>query len=100
MKAEQFILTLEPMPHGPPATVRLRRALKALRRSFGLRCTEIRPATTPSGDAGERSGRGMTEDTASKPTRQNRRRGLPSTTNGDAAGRQATDSDHQPTTKE
>lgn len=41
MSREQFILTLEPTPQGPPAEIRLRRALKTLLRSFGLRCVNI-----------------------------------------------------------
>jgi len=39
-----FNLTLQAEPSGVPAIVRLRRALKVLKRAFGLRCVHIREA--------------------------------------------------------
>lgn len=50
MPPEQFTLTVEALPSwgGVPATIRLKRFLKAALRSYGLRCTEakeITPAT-------------------------------------------------------
>lgn len=44
---EQVLLTLRAEGPGPPPAIRLRRALKCLLRSFGLRCVSIeesRPA--------------------------------------------------------
>ncbi len=41
MRREQFILILEALPSAVPAVIRLRSALKTLRRSYGLRCVQI-----------------------------------------------------------
>lgn len=41
---ERWTLTLTPLPGWPtPGIQRLRRALKALRRSYGLRCERLEP---------------------------------------------------------
>ena len=39
-----IVLVPPPEPADVPPTIRLRRALKCLLRSFGLRCVECRPA--------------------------------------------------------
>lgn len=36
-----FLLTLVPVPGDVPPIVRIRRALKVLRRAFGLRCVSV-----------------------------------------------------------
>jgi hypothetical protein len=38
-----YVITVRSEGGGPPVEVRLRRALKALLRGFGLRCIEVRP---------------------------------------------------------
>jgi len=44
---QSFALELEAVPgrHWAPPVVRLRRALKAFLRAYGLRCTSVRPVT-------------------------------------------------------
>ena len=37
----RFLVTIAPVPHDVPPLVRLRRALKALRRAYGLRVVAI-----------------------------------------------------------
>jgi len=46
--ATDYHLTLRPLPDrsGVPAIIRLRRALKLLLRSYGLRCIGCKPAAT------------------------------------------------------
>jgi hypothetical protein len=43
-RPQRYLITLAPVGDGPPAEVRVRRALKCLLRSFGLRCTAVRLA--------------------------------------------------------
>lgn len=43
-------LTLLPLPDAVPATIRLRRALKCLLRSFGLKCVRIEDAPPAAAD--------------------------------------------------
>jgi hypothetical protein len=39
--APRFLLTVDALPGVVPPIVRLRRALKVLRRAFGLRCVSV-----------------------------------------------------------
>jgi hypothetical protein len=52
---ETFLVTLTAEGNGPPATVRLRRWLKACLRGYGLRCLRVEPGldevATPPADA-------------------------------------------------
>lgn len=53
-KSDNWILTLQPLPHGrgePDAAQRMRRLLKAALRVYGFRCTDIR-GTLPPPDVG------------------------------------------------
>lgn len=43
-EAYRIVLALEALDDPIPATVRMKRALKMLLRSFGLRCTRILPS--------------------------------------------------------
>lgn len=56
MKHPLVSLELEILPDEVPSAVRLRRALKVLLRSFGLRCKSIRS------DENEEEGRDLTEE--------------------------------------
>ena len=47
MARERWQLTLESLPSDVPSANRLRRGLKCLLRSFGLRCLEVRPLAEP-----------------------------------------------------
>jgi hypothetical protein len=55
---EWFLVTLEALPDGYPAAVRLRRLLKAALRSFRLRAVKVEPAVD---QRGERGGEGAGE---------------------------------------
>ncbi len=51
--SESFLIELTPVPGDPrPPLVRVRAALKALLRSYGLRCRSLRPVTPSDGEAG------------------------------------------------
>jgi len=49
---ERFIVELTPEGVGPPGVIRIRRGLKILLRTCGLRCNDIRTERGPSGIGG------------------------------------------------
>ena len=53
-RPQTYLLTLTAAGAGPPAEVRLRRALKWLLRSFGLKCVKVEPAVAASHEGPER----------------------------------------------
>jgi hypothetical protein len=54
MSEERYIVTMKPEGAGPPGIIRLRRALKCLLRSFGLRAIDVREVSNgAAADAGK-----------------------------------------------
>lgn len=43
---ERYVLIIEPLPRSTPGITRVRKLLKAMLRSIGLRCIECRPVET------------------------------------------------------
>jgi hypothetical protein len=44
-----YTITLEPLPEGPPAEIRIRRLLKIALRMLGLKCVNVTETNTPNG---------------------------------------------------